>query len=86
MAEVTVYSTMFCPYCARAKRLLDQKGVAYREIEVDFDAKARQEMSQRAGGRRTVPQIFIDGRHIGGCDDLVALDRTGGLDPLLAPA
>jgi glutaredoxin 3 len=86
MAEVTVYTTMFCPYCARAKRLLEEKGVAYREIEVDFDAKARQEMTRRAGGRRTVPQIFIDRRHIGGCDDLVALDRAGGLDPLLAPA
>jgi len=84
MAEVTIYTTMFCPFCYRAKRLLSEKGVAFHEIEVDMDAKARAEMRERAGGRNTVPQIFIDGRHIGGCDELMALDRAGGLDPLLA--
>ena len=84
MAEVTIYTTMFCPFCYRAKRLLSEKGVAFHEIEVDMDAKARAEMRERAGGRNTVPQIFIDGRHVGGCDELMALDRAGGLDPLLA--
>lgn len=83
MAEVTIYATMFCPYCARAKRLLDGKGVKYAEIDVDMTAGARAEMIQKAGGRRTVPQIFIDGRHVGGSDDLHALDRAGKLDPML---
>jgi glutaredoxin 3 len=84
MAEVTIYTTMFCPYCHRAKRLLEAKGVEYKEIEVDVVPGARKEMMQRAAGRHTVPQVFIDGRHVGGCDDLHALDRAGGLDPLLA--
>ena len=84
MAEVTIYATMFCPYCSRAKRLLDGKGVKYREIDVDTTAGARAEMIEKAGGRRTVPQIFIDGRHVGGSDELHALDREGKLDPLLA--
>ncbi|MDY0241038.1 MAG: glutaredoxin 3 [Rhodospirillaceae bacterium] len=83
MAEIEVYSTRICPYCQRAKRLLQAKGAAYREILVDEEPELRDAMIARAGGRRTVPQIFIDGRHIGGFDDLNALDRAGGLDPLL---
>ena len=84
MAEVTIYTTMFCPFCWRAKRLLDSKGIAYEEIAVDFDGEARREMAQRAGGRTTVPQIFIGERHIGGSDELVTLEAAGGLDPLQA--
>ncbi len=83
MAKVEIYTTMFCGYCARAKRLLDSKGVPYTEIGVDMDAEGRRRMTERAGGRTTVPQIFIDGAHIGGSDDLTALDRAGRLDPLL---
>lgn len=83
MAEIEVYSTRICPYCQRAKRLLQAKGAAYREILVDEEPELRDAMIVRAGGRRTVPQIFIDGRHIGGFDELNALDRAGGLDPLL---
>jgi len=83
VAEIEVYSTRICPYCQRAKRLLQAKGAAYREILVDEEPELRDAMIARAGGRRTVPQIFIDGRHIGGFDDLNALDRAGGLDPLL---
>lgn len=84
MAEVEIYTTQVCPYCVRAKRLLDKKGAQYREIDVSNDATLRDGMVQRAGGRRTVPQIFINGEHIGGCDDLYALDAAGGLDPKLA--
>ncbi|WP_439815165.1 glutaredoxin 3 [Zavarzinia sp. CC-PAN008] len=84
MAEITIYTTMMCPYCARAKALLEKKGAEYAEIDVMMDAGRRREMMDRAGGRHTVPQIFINGQHIGGCDDLYALDRKGGLDPLLA--
>lgn len=84
MPEVTIYATMFCPYCVRAKRLLEAKGVKYVEIDVDMTVGARKEMMEKAGGRRTVPQIFIDGRHVGGSDDLYALDRAGKLDSLLA--
>lgn len=83
MAEVTIYTTMFCPFCWRAKGLLEKKGIAYKEIEVDFDAEARREMTRRAGGRSTVPQIFIGERHVGGSDELEALEAEGGLDPLL---
>ena len=86
MAEVEIYSSSFCPYCHRAKRLLTEKGVAFTEIDVDMDPRRRAEMVQRANGGRTVPQIFIDGRHVGGCDDLHALDRAGKLDPLLQGA
>ncbi|MCB1993616.1 MAG: glutaredoxin 3 [Geminicoccaceae bacterium] len=86
MAKVEIYTSPFCPYCIRAKRLLQQKGVAFDEINVLMAAGRRQEMVERAGGRSTVPQIFIDGRGIGGCDDLMALDRAGGLDPLLEGA
>jgi len=81
---VEIYTKTFCPYCWRAKHLLETKGVAYREITVDFGGAEKQAMIQRANGRTTVPQIFIGDRHIGGCDDLVALEREGRLDPLLA--
>ena len=84
MARVEIYTKFFCPYCARAKRLLDEKGVAYEEFEISGGGEKREEMIQRAGGRSTVPQIFIEGRHIGGSDDLAALERQGQLDPLLS--
>ena len=80
MADIEMYTTMFCPYCSRARALLRGKGVAYVEIDIAEDPERRAEMIERAGGRTTVPQIFIDGEHIGGCDDLIALDRTGKLD------
>ncbi len=83
MPDVVLYTTMMCPYCYRAKQLLDEKGVAYQEIDVGMDPAKRREMTARAGGRGTVPQIFIDGRHIGGSDDLYALEYDGKLDPLL---
>jgi glutaredoxin 3 len=86
MAQIELYTTMWCPYCARAKALLEKKGVAYTEIDIMEQPNRRPEMVQRAGGRTTVPQIFIDGEHIGGSDDLVALDRSGGLDPKLGIA
>ena len=86
MAQVELYTTMWCPYCARAKALLDRKGIAYTEIDLMEQPNRRDEMVKRSGGRRTVPQIFIDGEHIGGSDDLVALDRAGGLDPKLGIA
>ena len=84
MAKVEIYTKTFCPYCARAKRLLEDKGAAYEEIEISAGGAKREEMIQRAGGRTTVPQIFIDGRHVGGSDDLAALERQGQLDPMLA--
>lgn len=83
--RVIVYSQPFCGYCSAAKRLLNEKGAAFSEIDVMFEAGRRAEMIERSGGRRTVPQIFIDGRHIGGYDDLSALDQAGELDRLLAP-
>jgi glutaredoxin 3 len=83
VAEIEIYTQPYCPYCARAKQLLDSKGAPYREIDAPQGTPARTESASRAG-LTSVPQIFIDGRHIGGCDDLVALDRKGGLDPLLA--
>jgi glutaredoxin 3 len=83
MAEVELYATMFCPYCTRARALLQRKGVAFVDIDIAAEPERREEMIRRAGGRTTVPQIFIDGEHIGGCDELVALDRAGGLDPKL---
>jgi glutaredoxin 3 len=82
--SVIVYSQPFCGYCTAAKRLLQQKGVEVTEVDVMLEAGRRTEMIERSGGRRTVPQIFIDGRHIGGYDDLSALDRSGELDRLLA--
>ncbi len=84
MARIEIYTKMLCPYCARAKRLLGDKGAGFEEYEISGDAARRHEMIGRANGRTTVPQIFIDGRHIGGSDDLAALDRNGQLDPLLA--
>ena len=84
MAKIEIYTKAFCPYCYRAKALLDSKGVEYEEIDITMGGPRRPEMIQRANGRTTVPQIFIDGKHIGGSDDLAALDRQGGLDPLLA--
>jgi glutaredoxin 3 len=86
MAKVEMYSTMWCGYCARARSLLKRKGVAFEDIDIEVDTSKRAEMIKRAGGRMTVPQIFIDGTHIGGSDDLVALDRAGKLDPLLGVA
>jgi glutaredoxin 3 len=81
---VEIYTTPFCGYCAMAKRLLDRKGIPYREIDVSNDPSLRQAMVQKANGRRTVPQIFIGTMHVGGSDDLHALDYAGKLDPLLA--
>ena len=83
MAKVDIYTTPFCGYCARAKGLLDRKGAAYEEMDVMMDEKKRAEMRDRAK-RSTVPQIFINGQHIGGSDELAALERSGKLDPLLA--
>ncbi len=84
MAKVDIYVQDFCPYCARAKALLDRKGVAYNEIYAPNGSAARQEAIARSGGRTTVPQVFIDGQAVGGSDDLHALDRAGKLDALLA--
>ena len=84
MAKVEIYTKAFCPYCSRAMRLLASKGVDVEEHDITMGGPRRQEMIQRAVGRTTVPQVFIDGRHIGGSDDLAALDARGGLDPLLA--
>lgn len=84
MAKVEIFTTKVCPFCVRAKALLKRKGAAFEEIDVSTDEAALATMMKRSGGRQTVPQIFIDGRHIGGCDDLYALDGKGGLDPLLA--
>lgn len=84
MATVEIYIKAFCPYCTRAMRLLTSKGVSPDEIDITMGGSRRAEMIERASGRTTVPQIFIEGRHIGGSDDLAALDARGGLDPLLA--
>lgn len=83
MPEIDIYTQPWCPYCARAVHILTTKGVAFREIDAPNGSKERDEAVRRSGGGSTVPQIFIGGRHIGGCDDLVALDRAGKLDPLL---
>ena len=84
MPMVEIYTKTTCPYCWRAKHLLTTKGVTYREIVVDFGGPEKQVMVQRAKGRMTVPQIFIGDRHVGGCDDLMALERSGKLDELIA--
>lgn len=84
MAEVIVYSGPACPYCVRAKDLLKRKGADFTEYNVKEDAEKFEEMLAKSNGRKTIPQIFINGQHIGGCDDLHALDAKGGLDPLLA--
>ncbi len=86
MAKIEIYTKAFCPYCASAKRLLDGKGAAYEEYDITMGGPKRAEMIQRADGRATVPQVFIDDRHIGGSDDLHALDEAGKLDPLLGGA
>ena len=83
MPEIAIYTTRYCPYCHAAKRLLTRKGVEFTEIDVSGDPKGRSNMVARANGRMTVPQIFIGTTHVGGCDDLYALDQAGKLDPLL---
>jgi glutaredoxin 3 len=84
MASIEIYTTPYCPYCIAAKNLLRSKGLDFVEIDVGHDHAVRARMVERAGGRMTVPQIFIGETHVGGCDDLYALDDAGGLDPLLA--
>jgi glutaredoxin 3 len=86
MAKIVVYTAPVCPYCVRAKRLLANKAVSFEEIDVSRDQELRRMMVANSGGRMTVPQIFVDGRHIGDCDDIYALDKAGRLDALLHPA
>lgn len=83
MASVTIYTKPYCPFCHDAKALLDQKGIAYHEIDISARPSERDVMIMRASGRSTVPQIFIGAQHIGGCDDIYDLDARGGLDPML---
>ncbi len=83
MAKIEIYTKFTCPYCYRAKSLLTGKGVDFDEVEVSMGGEPKAEMIRRAGGRSTVPQIFIDGQHVGGSDELAALDRAGKLDPML---
>lgn len=85
-SDVTIYTTALCPYCHAAKQLLGKKGVTFREIDVSFDPAERRRMTERAAGRYTVPQIFIGETHVGGCDDLYALEQAGKLDGLLEGA
>jgi len=84
MSKVEIYTKFTCGFCFRAKSLLENKNVSFQETDITMDGAKKEEMIQRSGGRMTVPQIFIDGRHIGGSDDLAALDRSGELDALLA--
>ncbi|MEM9304729.1 MAG: glutaredoxin 3 [Pseudomonadota bacterium] len=84
MSRVEIYTTGYCPYCHRAKAILEEYGVDFEEYDVTIDPDGRRAMTERAEGRRTVPQIFIDGRGIGGCDELTELARTGKLDGMLA--
>lgn len=86
MPKVTIYTASYCPYCHMAKELLSRKGVAYEEIDVTDNPGLRAELTAKSGGRTTVPQIWIGSVHVGGCDDLHALERAGKLDPLLADA
>jgi glutaredoxin 3 len=86
VAKIEIYTSPFCGYCSRAKSLLKSKGAAFEEIDVISTAGKRDEMMKRAHGRHTVPQIFIDGKHVGGCDDLYELESAGQLDPMLAGA
>jgi len=86
MSKIQIYTTPICPYCVRAKALLKKKGAEFEEIDVFMDSDKRDEMQKRAQGGRTVPQIFIGETHVGGCDDLYALESKGQLDPLLAKA
>ncbi len=81
--KVEIYTWTYCPFCIRAKALLDKKGVNYENYVIDGDEEARDVMAERSNGKRSLPQIFISDRHIGGCDDLYALERQGELDPLL---
>lgn len=83
LMSIVIYTTPSCPYCVRAKKLLESKGMKYDEINVAVDQEARLQMIEKAGGKTSVPQIFINDKHIGGSDDLFALDRAGKLDPLL---
>jgi glutaredoxin 3 len=83
MPEITVYTKDYCPYCHAAKELLRKKGAAFTEVDIQKHPDRRAEMIEKAGGKTTVPQIFIGGRHVGGCDDIHALDSAGQLDPLL---
>lgn len=83
MAQVDIYTTDYCPYCVKAKALFDRKGVAYTEIDVTKDQEGRIALVEKSGGLKTVPQIFIDGKHMGGSDDVYALDKEGKLDALL---
>ena len=85
MSDVEIYTQPWCPFCSRAMHLLSSKGVEFHEINAPHGSAERQESIRRSSGRTTVPQIFIGGKHIGGCDDLVALERAGKLDPLLRP-
>lgn len=85
MARVEIYTKIFCSYCARAKRLLEEKGVDFEEYDITLGGAKRAEMVQRADGHTSVPQIFIDDAHVGGSDDLHALERDGRLDPMLGP-
>jgi glutaredoxin 3 len=86
MADIEIYTQPYCPFCSRAKRILDGKGVSYREIHAPHGSPERAKAAERSGGRTTVPQIFIDGAHVGGCDDLQALDKAGRLEGLLKAA
>ena len=86
MPHVEIYTKTFCPYCWRAKMLLESKGVEFTEISVDFGGADKVRMIERAGGRTTMPQIFVGDTHVGGCDDLIALERQGRLDELIAVA
>lgn len=84
MPKIEIYSTAVCPYCVAAKNFLVERGQRYEEHRIDTDPARRDEMLRRSGNRRTVPQIFIGGTHVGGCDDIHALDHAGKLDPMLA--
>jgi glutaredoxin 3 len=86
MATIEIYTQVWCPFCERAVHLLTTKGVEFKEIDAPNGSKARAEARERSGGRTSAPQIFIDGKHIGGCDDLVALDRAGKLDAMIGLA
>jgi glutaredoxin 3 len=86
MPKVEIYTQPWCPYCERAVHILTTKHVEFQEIDAPHGSAAREDAKRRSGGRTTMPQIFIGGRHIGGCDDLMALDRAGKLDPLLSAA
>lgn len=84
MPQIEIYTWRFCPFCSRAKSLLSKKNVDFTEYDISGDEKARAKMAERTGGPKSVPQIFVDDQHIGGCDDLYALEKKGELDPLLS--